>query len=77
MSNYQLAIFYSPSGEVVRLISYGSRAIARNNGERAMKWLNPDRFHFTVLEGHQRLPAEFVGVPPEQHSGSITEGRDA
>ena len=69
MSNFQLALFYSPTGEVVRLIAYNSRGHARRCADLAMKWLNPDRFHWSILEGAHRLPIEFVGVPPEQHRG--------
>lgn len=32
-----------------------------------MKWLNPDRFHFVVLESKQMLPPDFIGIPA--HSG--------
>lgn len=70
MPSCQLAIFYSPTGEVVRLISYGTPRTAALNGRRAMKWLNPDRFHWSVLEGHQKLPEEFVGIPPTQQRGT-------
>lgn len=63
MASCQLALFYSPTGEVVRLISYHSKGHARRCADLAMKWLNPDRFHWTILEGAQRLPNDFIGVP--------------
>jgi len=74
VNSYQLAIFYSPTGEVVRLIGYSSRGHALKCAERAMKWLNPDRFHWSILEGAQRLPVEFVGIPPEQHTAGNDNG---
>lgn len=72
VSQFQLAIFYTPTGEVVRLISYSSRITARNNGRLAMKWLNPDRFHFVVLEGKQALPSDFIGVPSQPFTSTAS-----
>lgn len=66
MSAVQLAIIYSPTGEIVRLIDYGSRTTASRESRRAMNWLNPDRFHTVILEGRDKYDVGQVprGVPP-------------
>lgn len=60
---WQLAIFYSPTGELVRSIKYHSQSQAIRCGGLAMKWLNPDRFHWQVLPEEKHIPDEYVGIP--------------